>query len=232
MADAPWALPARVTGACVLASIALSGCGEDASRPAPGAKGPAVRAADVVAVRVAAGGEEATGVRLPSRVILTVAHALPAGARPGRAVVARVGDPPRSARLMARDDAADLAVLATTGEDGPDHGGAATAPDDDPRPGRGWHVLLRRYGRVVARPAALRRRIDAVVDAPGSGTGGRRPALELALRAAPGDSGAPVIDAGGRLVGVLFAVSQRRGGTAYAVTAAPAVALLRAARNR
>jgi S1-C subfamily serine protease len=40
----------------------------------------------------------------------------------------------------------------------------------------------------------------------------------LAAVAAPGDSGAPVVDAGGRVVGVLFALDLSRPTTAYAVT--------------
>lgn len=223
---------ARALVVVAAAGLVLSGCGEDATGPRRAAAGPRVRAADVVAVRVAEGGEEATGIRLHGGTILTVAHPLPTGARPGGAVVARVGSPPRSARVAVRDDAADLAVLTTTGRQERRDDEAASARSDGTRSGAGWRVLLRRQGRVVARPAVLRRRITALVDAPGSGTGGRRPALELALRAAPGDSGAPVVDGSGRLVGVLFAVSERRGATAYAVTAAPAVAVLRAARRR
>ncbi|WP_022928973.1 S1 family peptidase [Patulibacter americanus] len=193
-------------------------------------------AADVVAVRTTAGpgGEEATGFRVGG-AILTVAHALPPDARPGRATVGRVGSPGLPARLAARDDVADLAVLGTSGIRA--SRGLATdwvrapsrpAADGD---GGGWRVLLRRDGRVVDRAVTLRQRITARVDAPGSGTGGRRPALALAVSAAPGDSGAPVVDGRGRLVGVLFGVSERQRGTAYAVTARPVVTLLAAARG-
>jgi S1-C subfamily serine protease len=178
------------------------------------------------------GGEEATGFRV-GEAILTVAHALPAGARPGRATVGRVGSPGLPAWLAARDDGADLAVLRTSGARTPH--GPASAGDGAPRgpaeAGDGWRVLLRREGRVVGRAVTLRQRITARVDAPGSGTGGRRPALALAVSAAPGDSGAPIVDGRGRLVGVLFGVSERQPGTAYAVTARPAAALLAAARR-
>jgi S1-C subfamily serine protease len=235
--------PAAAWAVAAVAALGLGGCGEAPSTSAPGTPVPLVTRADVVAVHMlpGAGGAEATGVRVGRGRVLTVAHALPASARPGRATVARTGWPPRRARLTARDDVADLAVLTTDRVAvvpvGP---GAAPAPgprDRTPAPApaaqggtdRGWRVLLRREGRVVDRAAPLRRPISASVAAPGSGTGGRRPTLELALRAEPGDSGAPVIDRRGRLVGVLFAVSEDRAGTAYAVTAAPAVPLLRTA---
>ncbi|HEX2105381.1 MAG TPA: hypothetical protein VHF51_17140, partial [Solirubrobacteraceae bacterium] len=65
------------------------------------------------------------------------------------------------------------------------------------------------------------------VDDPLGGPPAARPALELAARVAPGDSGAPVLDRRGRLAGVLFARSDRRPATAYAVAAAAVRPVLR-----
>ena len=63
--------------------------------------------------------------------------------------------------------------------------------------------------------ARLRRRINArLVDQPGKP---RRPSFELAADIVSGDSGAPVVDSDGEIVGVVYARSTRRGGTAYAV---------------
>ena len=53
-----------------------------------------------------------------------------------------------------------------------------------------------------------------------------RPGLELAAAIDPGDSGAPVLDGRGRLLGVLYARSRDRAGTAWAVDAAAARSLL------
>jgi S1-C subfamily serine protease len=230
-----------------LATAALCACGSPSATTDPDATAPLVAPGDVVAVQVlpSADGETATGVRVGGGRVLTVAHALPAGTRPGRTTIARVGPTGRRARLVARDDVADLAVLATRPgapaprprdappprdprDPVPPPGTTTTPPAPVPAGARaaGWRVLLLREGRVVRQPVTLRRRVTARVDAPGSGTGGRRPALVLAATAAPGDSGAPVIDRTGRLVGVLFAVSEDRPGTAYAVAAAPALALL------
>jgi hypothetical protein len=79
------------------------------------------------------------------------------------------------------------------------------------------HVLLERGGGAQARPAVLRRRIVArLVDQPGRP---RRPSLDLGVTISAGDSGAPVLDRDGNLVGIVYARSTRRGGTAYAVRA-------------
>jgi hypothetical protein len=82
--------------------------------------------------------------------------------------------------------------------------------------GAGVRVL--RAGGAVE--AAVRRRITAHID------GRARPALELAADVAAGDSGAPVVDGRGHLLGVVFARSRTRPGTAYAVDADAVHALL------
>jgi S1-C subfamily serine protease len=49
--------------------------------------------------------------------------------------------------------------------------------------------------------------------------GQTRPALELSAAIEPGDSGAPVLDGDGRVLGVVFAESSDREDLAYAVDA-------------
>jgi S1-C subfamily serine protease len=66
--------------------------------------------------------------------------------------------------------------------------------------------------------AAIRRSVTAHVTGPGTGPY-VRPALELAAPVAIGDSGAPVVDAGGAVTGIVFARSNDHPGTAYAVDA-------------
>ena len=68
---------------------------------------------------------------------------------------------------------------------------------------------------LLGRPATVVRHIRASVDG-----GPRRPALEIRAEVTAGDSGAPLVTAGGRVAGVVFARSRSRVGVAYAVDVA------------
>jgi S1-C subfamily serine protease len=199
---------AGLLAGAVLAAVALvaAGCGG-------GGAGPTGAPPTVVRVTVATDGlvpEVASGVAAGDGRVLTVAHPL----SPGRAV--RVGG--RPARVVRLDRRLDLAVLAVPGLRAPalrlGDGGA-----------RARVVVLRAAG---ARPvdAPIRRRVTvAFRDQPGDPPR-MRPGLELAAAIDPGDSGAPVLDGRGRLLGVLYARSRDRAGTAWAVDAAAARSLL------
>jgi S1-C subfamily serine protease len=72
----------------------------------------------------------------------------------------------------------------------------------------------------------VRRRIHAHIRPfPGAGPV-RRPALELEAHVRSGDSGAPLVDPDGRVMGVLFASSRSSKDTAYAVAGERVAALL------
>jgi S1-C subfamily serine protease len=138
--------------------------------------------------------ERATGTVVGDGRVLTVEHVL-AGAR-------RVEVDGRAAQVLRRRPELDLAVLRVAGVSGPPvrHGSAE----------RDLRVLT----LSGAKPAALNRRVVAhLVDAPGRP---HRPSLDLAASIAAGDSGAPVVDRDGRVVGVVYARSTRRD-AAYAV---------------
>jgi S1-C subfamily serine protease len=156
----------------------------------------------VVAVRVLQPGgsaEIATGVVVAPERVLTVAHVLERGRE-----ISAAGAPATVARLHPGQD---LALLAVPGARGPAVGHASASGP--------LRVLLRRGDGIIARPVELRRRIVAsLVDQPGRP---RRAALELGARIRSGDSGAPVVDERGDVVGIVFARSTRRGGTAYAI---------------
>jgi hypothetical protein len=94
------------------------------------------------------------------------------------------------------------------------------------RDGAGVAIAVIRDGRAVSLHGRVRRRVlvhfrDQPEDTPRD-----RPGLELAAQIDPGDSGAPVLDGRGRLVGVLYARSRDADGTAWAVDASAARALL------
>jgi S1-C subfamily serine protease len=153
---------------------------------------------------VLAGGEHATGFAAGGDRVVTVAHVLAAG-RP-------VTVDGRRARVLRVDRAADLAVLALPGL----RAGSV-------RTGAGEPGAV----RLLGRPARVRRAITATVGGGASAERpARRPALELAAAPAPGDSGAPLLAGDGRVVGVLFAASRDRAGTAYAVDGSVLRALL------
>lgn len=186
-------------------------------------------------VRVAVAGEVATGYVDARGRIVTVAHVLGGG---GLAQVWLVGGAHREARVERVDRADDLAILAGLGGRTP---AAATpraaATPSSAAPPRGTEtarpaaqtsspiataaaalrVLVAREGRARILPATLLRRIDATIWVPGAGPAARRPALALAVSVAPGDSGAPVVDRDGTVVGVVFARSSRLPDTSYAV---------------
>ena len=127
--------------------------------------------------------------------MLTVAHVLEGASR--------VEVQGRAATIVRSDPALDLALLRAPGVTGP----AARFGDAN-----GDVRVLTTDGVMRA---DVRRRVSArLVDQPGRP---RRPSLELAATVSAGDSGAPVVNADGEVVGVVYARSTRRGGTAYAV---------------
>lgn len=191
-----------LAGAAALAVAGAAAAAGLAAREAGARADPQVVA---IQVRPASGAaERATGVVLGPGRVLTVAHVLEAG---GRVVVRDPAGGLRTATVAHRDPALDLAVLRVAGLEGtaPRVAGAAA-------PAR---ILVARGSARRALRATLRRRISArLVDQPGRP---RRPSLELAADVEPGDSGAAVADADGLLVGIVYARSSRRAGTAYAV---------------
>jgi S1-C subfamily serine protease len=187
-----------------LAATCAAGCGGGAHDE------PQVR---VVRVSVPGAGlvpAVATGVAVRDGRVLTVAHVLAGG--PAPTVLGR------RAAVLRIDRRADLALLAVPGLRAPTlRVGRATGTI-------GIRVL--RDGHVRTLTGTVRRHVTARVrDAPGDPPQ-VRPGLELSVRVAPGDSGAPVLGADGHLLGVVFARTSDRPDTAWAVDAAAARVLL------
>jgi S1-C subfamily serine protease len=158
-----------------------------------------------ISVRPAAGpAEEATGVVLGRGRVLTVAHVLAGG---GRVAVRGPDGALRTATVLRTHPDLDLAVLGVRGI-----GGSSPSMADATTDAR---ILVARDGAVQPLRATIRRRLTArLVDQAGRP---RRPSLELAAAVRNGDSGAPVVSGDGRIVGIVYARSSRRAGTAYAV---------------
>ncbi len=76
-------------------------------------------------------------------------------------------------------------------------------------------------------------RVANLVDAVGRDIygqpGARREVVELAAELAPGDSGSPVVDTAGSVIGVVFAVASDRSGVGYALAPDAVVAMVEAA---
>jgi S1-C subfamily serine protease len=103
----------------------------------------------------------------------------------------------RTARIVDVDEGADLAILSLAGVHAAPLETATAVAGDETNLG------------------SVRRSITAHVD------GVTRDAFELEADIRPGQSGTPVLTRDGRLLGVIFARSERRPHTAYAVTASP-----------
>jgi S1-C subfamily serine protease len=188
----------------LVAGVALGGCGGRGSAPAP-------RPLPVeVLVPQGMAREVATGFALRAGRVVTVAHVLDPQ-RVGARVRVRVpGHASRAATVVSVDERDDLAELDVPG---------LAAPRVKLAPRGGAEVLVIRDGRPRELTARVRRTIRARIRTPDGRHVVRRPALELQADVVSGDSGAPVLTSDGRVVGVVFARSNLRAHTAYAVTA-------------
>jgi S1-C subfamily serine protease len=176
-------------------------------RPAAAAPAPAI------VVVISGGGSEATGFTAGRGRVLTVAHVLD-GIAP---VTVRTADGKTlHAAVRDIDERLDLALLSVAGLPAPR---LKLARADD---GEVVSVLL--AGRAAAR-ARVRRHIEAEVERR-DGSAAPRPALDLAATIHAGDSGSPVVTRVGGIAGVVFARSDGRPHTAYAVDVAALRAFL------
>jgi S1-C subfamily serine protease len=168
----------------------------------------------VIPVRVTSGNQIATGFAVGRDRIVTVAHVL------GEPVTV---DGAR-ARIVRADRRSDLALLEVPGL-GTGSADATALAAISARVGSRLRLLRLRDGRASSLSVDVRRAIVAHVRA-GRARAVTRPALELAARVAPGDSGAPLVSGSGALAGVIFAASRRRETTAYAVDARAVMRLI------
>jgi S1-C subfamily serine protease len=190
---------------------------------------PGVRAAAPSVVRVlgtACGlGVAGSGWVAGSGLVVTNAHVV-AGQRD--TIVDAADAPPHAARAVAFDARNDLAVLRVSGGLG-----GATLQQAEPRSGGAVAILgYPENGPLTVRPGRIGRTAAVLSeDAYGRGPVPRR-ITSLRGEVRPGNSGGPLVDSSGRVVGTIFA-SRVEGGAGYAVP--PDVvsdALARARRGR
>jgi S1-C subfamily serine protease len=191
-------------GVALAAAAVLAGCGGGAPTPASGPP-------PVLEITVpAAGGvdEVATGFASDVGRVVTVAHAV-AGRR--IVLVATPGGRRYRGRVVEVDERRDLALLSVPGLKAP------TLRTARARAGQAARVLVVRDGRTRSLTATVRRLITARVREAPDAVARVRPALELAATVMQGDSGAPVVDRRGQVIGTLFAQASDRDDRAYAV---------------
>lgn len=167
--------------------------------------------------------QNGSGFVVGEELVLTNAHVV---AGQDNIEVRRADGTQLVADLVSFDPRRDLAVLSVPGIDRPALALAGTSPGASVgvfgHPG--GEPLRIAPARVAAELAAVGRDIYG-------GAGAQRQVLELAAELRPGDSGAPVVDASGTVVGVVFAVATDRGDVAYALSTGEVEAALAAGRT-
>ena len=217
-AGAERARPAAAPSSDVLQSLAdllarlLSGApAGPAAAPAPD---PLIARAAASTVRVSgvACGIRVTGSGFSAApdTIVTNAHVVAGVTRP---VVLRPDGVSLAAQVQTFDPSRDLAVLSVPGL------GQAALPLASAVVGESDVILGHPGGqvRVEASPARVVRRVTADVGNIYDTAPSVRQILVLSAQIDPGDSGAPVVNSSGQVVGVAFAVSTSRRSTAFAV---------------
>jgi S1-C subfamily serine protease len=154
--------------------------------------------------------QEGTGWVVEDGLVVTNAHVV---AGEPETVLQRQDGSEAPATLVAFDPERDLAVLSS-----PELGLPALPVGDSAVDQRGAVFGHPGGGPLELSPFITRQRIDAVgTDIYGS-PGTERDVLVLASDLAPGDSGSPLVDTAGQVVGVAFAIAPDREGVAYALS--------------
>lgn len=146
------------------------------------------------------------------RFVVTNAHVVGSATR----VTVQGAEGSRSARVVVDDPAADVAVLAVEGDAGP----ALALAGGDAANGTPAVVLGHpEGGPLTATGAVVLQRLPVVEGTEAAGLmPGAREVYRLAADVRHGNSGSPLLDTSGTVVGVVNAVGLTGGGTGYALT--------------
>lgn len=162
--------------------------------------------------------QEGTGFVVRPGVVVTNAHVV--AGEPSTRLVRDDGSEVE-ATLVAFDPDRDLAVLSAPGVDRP-----ALPVGSSDEGTRGAVFGHPGGGPLELSPFEVRRRVDAVGTDIYGEPGVERDVLVLAADLAPGDSGSPLVDPSGAVVGVAFAIAPDREGVAYALSVDELAAVL------
>jgi S1-C subfamily serine protease len=165
--------------------------------------------------------QTATGFAIAPGLVVTVAHAV------GSAGELRVVQGSATGAVIAHpvvvDTRRDLALL-----DVPALQVRALSTADAPGPpGACATILVERADHAAQLPGVIIRSVVVTIDVPAPAT---REALQLGAEIRRGDSGAPVLDASGRIEGIVFAASREGPPTGWAVSASELRDLLSSGR--
>jgi S1-C subfamily serine protease len=189
----------------VVAVVGLAGAGWSADGSVPH---PERAAVDVETSGCHAVSDRATGWVGPGGLVVTVAHAVR-----GSTAVTAGGV---AARVIGLDLRSDVAVLAVPAGD---HLGRLALKRGEARGGAAWVAHLV-DGRPRATSTSTSNSVVITIDEPADGTTYTRRGQALTFGATRGDSGAPVVDRAGAVVGMVFATARADAHLSYAVSAA------------
>jgi S1-C subfamily serine protease len=201
----------RAAALLVVAVVGLAGAGWSAEGAVPH---PERAAVDVETSGCHAVTDRATGWVGPGGLVVTVAHAVR-----GSTAVTADGV---AARVIGLDLRSDVAVLATSHGD---HAGGLALKPDETRSGAAWVAHLQ-DGRPRTSSTSASHSLVISIDEPADSTTYMRRGLALTFGAARGDSGAPVVDRAGAVVGMVFATARADAHLSYAVSAAEIAGVL------
>ena len=195
------------------------GPSEDAGHPpASDPLGPAVlstAAASTVKVKGAACGlyQEGSGWTVAPDLVVTNAHVV-AGEPPGQTSVLLPDGSSRPATVVLYNPNVDLALLYVPGL------GETPLPLGDGSSGQKGAVLGHPNGQdpLAVQPAAIATEVTALGQDLYDTRNTQRNVLVLAAKLTYGDSGAPLVDTQGKVVGIAFAIAPDRATTAYALS--------------
>jgi S1-C subfamily serine protease len=195
------------------------GPSEDAGHPpASDPLGPAVlstAAASTVKVKGAACGlyQEGSGWTVAPDLVVTNAHVV-AGEPPGQTSVLLPDGTSKPATVVLYNPNVDLALLYVPGL------GETPLPLGDGSSGQKGAVLGHPNGQdpLAVQPAAIATEVTALGQDLYDTRNTQRNVLVLAAKLTYGDSGAPLVDTQGKVVGIAFAIAPDRATTAYALS--------------